>query len=94
MSHEKNPLTFHYTGCLIGILIMVYYNPHITGYYNPLYTLNNWWLFSLLIWHLLNHRPRRTPKHSKMWKGGVEAHSYLEYLGGGEIEVRKNIPSR
>ena len=30
MSHEKNPLTFHYTGCLIEILIMVYYNPHIT----------------------------------------------------------------
>ena len=24
MSHEKYPLTFHYTGCLIGILIMVY----------------------------------------------------------------------
>ena len=21
--------------CFIGILIMVYYNPHITGYYNP-----------------------------------------------------------
>ena len=31
MSHEKNPLTFHYTGWLIGILIMVYYNPYITG---------------------------------------------------------------
>ena len=31
LSHEKNPLTFHYTGCLIGILIIVYYNPHITG---------------------------------------------------------------
>ena len=33
MSHEKNPLTFHYTGCLIGIgiLIMVHYNPHIIG---------------------------------------------------------------
>ncbi len=31
LSHEKNPLTFHYTGCLIGILIMVYYNPYITG---------------------------------------------------------------
>ena len=31
MSHVKNPPTFHYTGCLIGILIMVYYNPHITG---------------------------------------------------------------
>ena len=28
---RKNPLTFHCTGCLIGILIMVYYNPHITG---------------------------------------------------------------
>ena len=25
MSHEKNPPTFHYTGWLIGILIMVYY---------------------------------------------------------------------
>ncbi len=31
LSHEKNPLTFHYTGCLIGILIMVYCNPHIIG---------------------------------------------------------------
>ncbi len=31
MSHEKNPLTFHYTGWLIGILIMVYYDPYITG---------------------------------------------------------------
>ena len=25
VSHEKNPPTFHYTGWLIGILIMVYY---------------------------------------------------------------------
>ena len=24
-------LAFHYTGCLVGILILVYYNPHITG---------------------------------------------------------------
>ena len=34
MSHEKNPFTFHYTGCLIGILmilIMTHHNPHITG---------------------------------------------------------------
>ena len=31
LSHEKNPLTFRYTGWLIGILIMVYYNPYITG---------------------------------------------------------------
>ena len=31
VSHEKTPPTFHYTGWLIGILIMVYYNPYITG---------------------------------------------------------------
>ena len=30
-SHEKKPPTFHYTGWLIGILTMVYYNPYITG---------------------------------------------------------------
>ncbi len=28
---KKKPPTFHYTGWLIGILIMVYYNPYITG---------------------------------------------------------------
>ncbi len=27
LSHEKNPLTFHYTGWLVGILIMAYYDP-------------------------------------------------------------------
>ena len=31
VSHEKNPPTFHYTGWLIGTLIMVYCNPHING---------------------------------------------------------------
>ena len=31
LSHEKNPPTFHCTGLLIGILIMVYYSPYITG---------------------------------------------------------------
>ena len=31
LSHEKKHLTFHYTGCLIGILIMVYYNPRLTA---------------------------------------------------------------
>ena len=31
MSQEKIPPTFHYTGWLIGILTMVYYNPYITG---------------------------------------------------------------
>ena len=41
LSHEKNPPTFHYTGWLIGILIMVYYNPYITGQYNPLYNPAN-----------------------------------------------------
>lgn len=44
-SHRKgNGLTFHYTGFLLGILIMVYrvyYNPHTTGYYNQIYTPNN-----------------------------------------------------
>ena len=28
---RKNPPTFHYTGWLIGILIMIYYDPYITG---------------------------------------------------------------
>ena len=28
---KKKPLTFHYTGWLIGILTMVYHNPDITG---------------------------------------------------------------
>ena len=28
---KRNGLTFDYTGCLIGILIMVYNSPHITG---------------------------------------------------------------
>ena len=31
LSHETNLLTFHYTGWFKGILIMVYYNPYITG---------------------------------------------------------------
>ena len=31
VSHKEKPSTFHYTGWLSGILIMVYYNPHITG---------------------------------------------------------------
>ena len=40
---KKNTLiiTFHYTGWLIGILILAYYNPYLTGQYKPLYTLNN-----------------------------------------------------
>ena len=38
---KKNPLTFHSTGWLIGILLMVYYNIYITGLYNPLYNLTN-----------------------------------------------------
>ena len=38
---KKTFTSFRYTSCLIGILTMVYYNPHITGQYNPLYNLNN-----------------------------------------------------
>ena len=41
VSHEKNPLSFCYTGWIIGILVMVYYNPYITGEYNPLYNPTN-----------------------------------------------------
>ena len=28
---QKKPPTFHYTGWLIGILLMVYYDPYIIG---------------------------------------------------------------
>ena len=48
LSHEKRKkkrITFHYTGWLIGILIMVYYNPYIPGEYNPLYNPTNQGLF-------------------------------------------------
>lgn len=31
LSHEKNPPIFHYTGWLIQILILAYYNPYMTG---------------------------------------------------------------
>ncbi len=37
---KKKSSYFPYTGCLIGILLIVYFNPHRTGQYNPLYTLN------------------------------------------------------
>ena len=55
VSHKKTPgLTFHYTGCLIGILIMVYDNPYITGYdlipnKSPKQPFGPWAL-SLLMW--------------------------------------------
>ena len=40
---RKKPLytPFHYPGCFLGILIMVYYNAYITGEYNALYTPTN-----------------------------------------------------
>ena len=42
MSQEKKTtFTRHFTGCLVGILIIVYYNPNLSVVYNPLYTLNN-----------------------------------------------------
>ena len=40
-SEPQKTLAFHSTGCLIGILRMVCYGPHITGQYNLLYTINN-----------------------------------------------------
>ena len=36
LSHEKNLPTFHYTGWLMGILKMAYYNPYIT-------VARGWW---------------------------------------------------
>ena len=49
--YEKNPLTLHHTGCLVGILIIAYY-PHITGQYSiissPKNTLDMFLFFSLL----------------------------------------------
>ena len=38
---KKTLTTFHYTGWFLGTLIMVYYNPHIAGQYNPLYNPTN-----------------------------------------------------
>lgn len=61
LSHEtkKNGYYFPlYTGCFIGILTLVYYNPHITGvvfHRNPkksLTTSGFWWKVSPTSWHL------------------------------------------
>ena len=42
LSNEKNHPTFHYTGWLIGILIMVYYNPLYNWVgFHPLYNPTN-----------------------------------------------------
>ena len=55
MSHEKKLITFHYTGCLIRILTMAYYNPSIIGYYNPLYNLNNQGFFIAQMFQAATH---------------------------------------
>ena len=39
--HVPNQLTFHYTGWLMGILLMVYNYPYKTGSYHPLYNQTN-----------------------------------------------------
>lgn len=44
----KTFMTFHYTGWLISILTMAYYNPNINGYYNPLYTTKKTGFWPLL----------------------------------------------
>ena len=85
LSHEKNPPTFHYTGWLIGILIMVYYNPYIPGQYNLLYTLNNQGPFfhcSLITLNLLNPFDVITPLEGK--HGSPE--------NGGPLEREKHRP--
>ena len=38
---KKKTLSFHFIGCLLGILMMVCYDLYKTGSYNPLYNLNN-----------------------------------------------------
>ncbi len=38
----KTLMTFHYTDGFIGILILADYNPHIIGWYHPLYQTTNW----------------------------------------------------
>ena len=40
MSHKK-PSYFPKVFGKLGILVMVYYNPHMFGQYNPLYSLKN-----------------------------------------------------
>ena len=37
----RNSLAFHYSGCWIGMVVMVDYNPDVTVQHNPLYTLSN-----------------------------------------------------
>ena len=57
---KKTLTTFHYTVCLIGILIMVYYNAYISGEYNALYTPTN---------HVSFHCScKKTNQFQKVWK--------------------------
>ena len=88
---KKTLLTFHDTGCLIGIRIMVYYNyynPHITGQYNPLYALNNPGSFNCspeveqcsMVWYptLGRHsgtRPTFIEKLDGSWLGMIHAYN-------------------
>ena len=69
---KKTP-TFHCTGWLIGILIMLYYNPYITGQYNPLYTLNNQGFFHC------SHGLMDVPQQS--------ASSIISFWGGSNLRV-------
>ena len=72
-------------GCFIWILIMAYYNPHATGWYNPLHTLNNqgffatscqddYWIKNLGIstWNFLSFQiGERTPIMSAQFVGEI-----------------------
>jgi len=67
---KKQLITFHYTGCYgcsIGILIIVYHNPYITGQYNRynrLYSLNNQFFF---VAHLVEFMVHVGPCLQTVW---------------------------
>ena len=82
--HEKNPLTFHHTGCLIGILIIANYNPHITGWYSARYIRNNAGFF-IYVWS-----PSQVKCHSSSWVSSAwsQIHSWHQPTGPGATACR------
>ena len=84
---QPSYLASHYTGCLIVILIMDSYNHHPTRYYNPIYTLNNLFLFiaqcgifvfgyMIGFWHTKRTGPEFWPK-KQLRNGGKYIIIYL-----------------
>ena len=81
---KENPPTFHYTGCLIGILIMVYYNPHITGKYHHLCTLNNQGPFF--------HCSKDNSNSDYFWDAGCEVSFPRSHPGWSDIPHTRRAP--